>query len=170
MPWAREQAMVKTLGKGGEHIWGTGVVSRLSIGEVGHAKTEMQPYADYVDGGELQLTIEDNDNPPLTLQKVSLIIPLYRLKFVAKPEQFPLKLTAIPNSDEPVYDVASILSLGGNALSVRIIHPGKFTGEAFSAEMSDAGSGIPRAVLFVAVGLAIAVMAAAIALTLKRNG
>ena len=151
-----------------ERLWGTGVVSRVSIGDISQAKTDLLPQSEFKDG-TLQVTIEDNDNPPLTLKNASLIIPLYRLYFVAKPEQFPLRLTALPNSDDPVYDVASILSIGGAALNVRIIHPGTFTGKAFSAEVNNSSNGIPRVYLFIAIGLAIVVMGAALAFTLKRN-
>ena len=205
--YSRKITVKDLLRDGSERVWATGVVSRISIGDVGHGGNDGALAVDghrgndgalavdglrgndgalavdglrgnggalAVDGhggsvGTLQLTIEDNDNPPLTLTKVSLIIPLYRLKFVARPEQFPLRLTAIPNADEPVYDVASILSLGGNALNVRVIHPGVFTGEAINADAATLGTGIPRVYLFIAVGLAVVVMGAAIAFTLKRN-
>ena len=153
---------------GSERVWGTGVVSRISIGDVEQPKTDMHPQTEFQDG-TLEVTIEDNDNPPLTLTKVSLIIPLYRLKFVAKPEQFPLRLTALLNADEPVYDVASLLSLGGNALNVRVIHPGVFSGKAINADAAAPGTGIPRVYLFIAVGLAVVVMGAAIAFTLRKN-
>ena len=166
--YSRKIIVKNLLKDGSEYVWGTGVVSRVSIGEAGHAKTEMLPKTEFKDG-TLEVTIEDNDSPPLTLTKVSLIIPLYRLKFIAKPEQFPLRLTALPNADEPVYDVASILSLGGNALNVRVIHPGAFSGKVFSSDVAATGNGIPRAYLFIAVGLAVAVMGVAIAFTLKRN-
>ena len=167
--YSRKITVKDLLKDGSERVWCTGVVSRVSIGDVGHGGNDGALAVDGHVGsvGTLQLTIEDNDNPPLTLTKVSLIIPLYRLKFVAKPEQFPLRLTAIPNADEPVYDVASILSMGGNALNVRVIHPGAFTGEAINSDVAASGTGIPRVYLFIAVGLAVAVMGAAIAFTLK---
>jgi hypothetical protein len=118
----------------------------------------------------LQITFEDNDNPPLTLKNVFLVIPLYRLKFIVKPEQFPLRLTATTNVKEPVYDTASILALGGNPQNIILIHPEKFSGEPIVvAEKAEKSAGVPRWLLYVAIGLAVVAMAGALGMTVKKG-
>ncbi|MBO4345639.1 MAG: hypothetical protein J5833_07780, partial [Victivallales bacterium] len=173
--YSRNYTVLNLLKDGTERTAGVGVVGRVSI-DYGERKSSggSSRYFSNADVNEgiLQITFEDNDNPPLTLKSVSLSIPLYRLKFFAKAEQFPLRLTATPNSKEPVYDTASILAIGGNEqneMNTCIIRPEKFSGEPISAIVVDGEArGVPRTVLYIAIAVAVAVMAVALAATLKK--
>ena len=166
--FSRNFTVKKMLKDGHEGKVANGVVSRRN----GSANSMQGTFWNVDEADTLQITIEDNDNPPLTLKNVFLEIPLYRLKFFAKPEQFPMRLTATPNSKAPVYDIASLLALGDkehNEMNTSIIRPEKFSGEPISAVVTAKESrGVPRMVLYIAIGIAVAVMAAALAATLKK--
>ena len=166
--YSRNFTVKKMLKDGHEGKVANGVVSRRN----GGADSMQGTFFNVDEADSLTITIEDNDNPPLTLKTVFLEIPLYRLKFFAKPEQFPMRLTATPNSKAPVYDIASLLALGGkeqNEMNLSIIRPEKFSGEPISAVVTAKGSnGVPRMVLYIAIGIAVAVMAVALAATLKK--
>ncbi len=133
--------------------------------------TESKNTLESVREGGLQFTFEDNDNPPLTLEKISLVIPVYHLKFLVNSDKFPLKLAAVPNSQEPVYDVASVLSLEGAPKEMVFIHPKTFIGEPVGAGAKPMPKPfvIPRPVLYMAVLCAVVAMALAIAVTLKKS-
>ena len=59
--------------------------------------------------GPLQVIFQDDDNPPLKLQKVQCLIPAYRLLFFAEAEQLPCRLTAEPDGTEPDYGSAELI-------------------------------------------------------------
>ena len=87
---------------------------------------------------------------------------------IVKPEQFPLRLTAMPNANEPVYDTASILAaFGGNSMNTICIHPELFSGEQIVAV--EKSGGVPRWLLYVAIGLAVVVMVCALAATVRKG-
>ncbi len=169
--YSRKATVRNRLGKGKERIVGDGVVRSIVVGGDGNQPPgsiiEASIALDEVTDGSLEVTFEDHDNPPLHLKGVLVSLPIFRLKFIAKADQFPLRLTAIPNAEEPVYDVASILSLGGDALNVKVVHPGKFSGEPVSAE--SASTGFPRWALYIAVGLAVVAMGLALAATMRKG-
>lgn len=170
--YSREYTVKKLQQGGMERTVGSGIVRRVSIGEgERQSRSDSSKYSSWgsdVNDGTLQITFEDNDNPPLTVKAILLDIPLYRLKFIAKPEQFPLRLTALPNSKEPVYDTASILALGGNPENIILIRPETFTGEQIAAD-EKRSDGMPRWLLYIAIGLAVAAMAVALGTTLKKE-
>ena len=143
---------------------GGGVLRRLTIG--GLREETVIPLSDVTEG-TLMVTLEDNDNPPLHLKEVYVRLPLYRLKFVASPEQFPIRLSAEPGSAKPVYDVESILALGGDTLNLLVLRPGQFSGEPVVPKVKSGG--VPRVVLYLTIGLAVAAMAFALAVTLKKS-
>ena len=170
--YSRNYTVKNLLKDGTERTAGSGVVGRISIGD-GDRRTsrDSSRYSSFdadVNEGTLKITFEDNDNPPLTPKNVFLDIPLYRLKFIVKPEQFPLRLTATPNAKEPVYDTASILALGGNPQNIILIHPEIFSGEPIAAK-DETSAGVPRWLLFVAIGLAVVAMAGALGRAVKKG-
>jgi len=170
--YSRKYTVKNYLTDGMERTVGNGVVRRWSIGD-GEKRairdsSRCTSFASDVTEGTLQITFEDNDNSPLTVKTVYLEIPLYYLKVIVEPTQFPLRLTAVPNSKEPVYDTASILALGGNSLNTICIHPELFSGEQIvAAEKKSVG--MPRWLLYIAIGLAVVAMTTALSSTLKKE-
>ena len=166
--FSRMTTVRNMLGNSEGRIVGRGQVSHVNIGKT---QTETAVSISEVNDGTLEVTFEDNDNPPLHLEDVQVSLPIFRLKFVASPEQFPVRLTAVPNSAEPVYDVASILALGGSQQNILFIYPGNFSGQ-FAGEPIVAekkSNGVPQSVLYIAVGLAIVAMGGALAAVAKKG-
>ena len=142
---------------------GGGVLRRLNIGGL-FEETTLTLSA--MTEGSLMVTLEDHDSPPLHLKEVYVTLPVYRLKFLASPDQFPIRLSAVPDSAEPVYDVASILALGGDALNVQVLRPGKLVGEPIVPQTKSGG--VPRLALYLTIGLAVVAMGFALAVTVKN--
>ena len=142
---------------------GGDVLRRLNIGGLFEETTLL---LSEVTEGNLMVTLEDHDSPPLHLKEVYARLPVYRLKFLASPEQFPIRLSAVPDAAEPVYDVASILAMGGDALNVQVLRPGTLVGEPIVPQ--EKSGGVPRLALYLTIGLAVVAMAFALAVTLKN--
>jgi hypothetical protein len=155
---------VRTLLAEGKKTLGTARLRRLKISGLYESSASM-PIPE-ISAGDLEIEIEDNDNPPLTPKDILVSVPVYRLKFIAGPDHFPLRLTAIPNAEKPVYDVDSIIALGGNSINMLELQPDAFLGETIVAKVPSGK--IPRIWLFLAVGLAVAAMAVALVATVKK--
>ena len=154
--YSRKVTVRQLYPNGEKRLAGEGTVSRFNMSRFGSLNSIS---LSDVREGTLEVTFEDNDNPPLHLAEVKVNLPIYRLKFIAADSMFPLKLTASPHSDEPVYDVASILALGGNQQNAIILRPEKFIGEPVTTVDK---LGVPRIVLYLAIVLAVVAMAIAL--------
>jgi len=161
--YSRTVTVINLLAEGKKNL-GTARLRRLKISGLSESSTSM-PIPE-ISVGDLEIEIEDNDNPPLTPKDILVSVPVYRLKFIAEPAHFPLRLTAIPNAEKPVYDVDSILALGGNAVNMLELRPDAFLGETIVAKVPSGK--LSRIWLFLAVGLAVAAMAVALVATVKK--
>ena len=145
-----------------------GEVMRLALQNASGQLPEMTTVEfSYVDADKLLVTFEDHDSPPLHLKDVYARLPVYQLKFIASPDQFPIRLSAVPDAAEPVYDVGAILALGGNALNVQVLRSGKLVGEPIVPQTKSGG--VPRLALYLAIGLAAIAMAFALAVIIKQS-
>ena len=146
----------------------TGTARRIDLGTL---KDETLLTFEPVNEGSLRIEIVNDDNPPLHLTDVGTRNPLYSLRFVGNAAMAPCRLTAEPNGRDPVYDTAALLSSGEAAANMVVIRPTLFTGAPVRAEAPQPVKrrGIPRAVLFVAVALAVAAMGAALASILRKT-
>ena len=145
----------------------TGMVRRLNLGGLREETTLEFPA---VNSSNFLVTFADHDSSALHLREVFASLPVYRLKFLAHPEQFPIRLSAEPNAPEPVYDLAATLALANEAPNTLLLQPGDFSGDAVVAEQKEQPRFHQRFMLYFAVGLAIFAMAFALGLTLRKDG
>ena len=120
-----------------------------------------------VNGGKLRVECADKDNPPLEFTAMEARVPAYRLRCLASAGMLPLKLTSSVGAKAPVYDTSVLLASGNsNPESDRIVRLEDFKGEIPKEVRRNMG--IPRIWLFIALGVAVLVMGAAIFSTARK--
>ena len=162
----RRRVSVEKILPQGNRVVAKAEVSRLGLQSTGQLE-QSELFFNDVDPGSLQVTFEDGDNPPLHLQKVLVRLPIYRLKFFVSAEQFPLRLSAEPNSATPKYDVASVLSLGGDGLNVQLLHLKEFTGDVVVPPKEPSG-GVSRLMLYLGIAFAVVAMGIVLSMTARN--
>ncbi len=105
--------------------------------------------------GPLQVFFQDDDNPPLKLQKIQCLIPAYRLLFFAEAEQLPCRLTAEPDGKEPDYGSAELIREALRRTSVQKATLLERKGEPMPLQPA-AKNSFPRWILYVVLCLAAA--------------
>ena len=117
--------------------------------------------------GYLQVIFQDDDNPPLKLQKIQYLIPAYRLLFFAEAGQLPCRLTADPEGTEPDYGSAELIREAMRKTPVQKATLLERKGGPIP--LSTAPTSFPRWILYVVLCLAAAALAWALLAAARKN-
>jgi len=120
--------------------------------------------------GDFLLEIENDDNAPLHISTIEAQFPLYRMRFLASPELFPLKLTSEIGGTMPQYDLAALLTYGQPKEDDILLKPGKLSGSGPADTLRQKRPfHWPRPILWGTILLAGVAMAAALYSTVKKS-
>ena len=148
----------------GQRLVASQKISRINLGRL--QESTFIAFKDIYQVGTFLIECENLDNPPLHFTSIESRTYLYHLRFLANADMLPLKLTSIPFSKAPEYDMKALLEFGSSPANDIVVHLGKMEGEKTSLQVKSRG--MPRFVLYIAVGLAVIVMGAGIFSTLRK--
>lgn len=149
---------------GKETLLKSGRITHINLGKL--LDETLLTFGD-VKGGKLRVECANKDNPPLEFNAMEARIPAYRLRFLADAGMMPMKLSSIAGAEAPVYDTSVLLASGkSNPENDRLVRLEGFKGE--TPKEIKRNPGMPRVWLFVALGVAVLVMGAAIVSTAKK--
>ncbi len=143
-----------------ERIW--------AIDLPGYRKNHLQFLFAPQNAGALQVIFQDDDNPPLKLQKIQYLIPAYRLLFFAEVEQLPCRLTAEPDGAEPHYGSTELIREALQKTTVQKATLLERKGDPIPLQAAVKNS-FPRWILYVVLCLAAGTLAWALAAAARKN-
>jgi hypothetical protein len=158
-PERNYQRRVRILREEGSSMqeWHIGVVSAIRL--PGFQKMSNGLNFAEISSGELQLIIDEHDNPPLEVSEIRLRTPLQQLLFFAEPQRVPYALTALAKGGAPVYGQHAVIRdawASGAALQPAGLGARQGTPMELAAP---GGTKVPRWALMVVLLLAVAALA-----------
>ena len=163
--YSREMKIFHIDEDGRESLLKSGRITHINLGKL--LDETLLTFGE-VNGGKLRVECANRDNPPLEFTAMEARIPAYRLRFLASADMMPLKLTSSAGAKAPAYDTSVLLASGkSNPENDMVVRLEGFKGE-IPKEVVKRSHGMPRIWLFVALGVAVLVMGAAIATTARK--
>ena len=136
----------------------------------GYRKNHLDLHFSPQNTGPLLVIFQDDDIPPLKLQKIQYLIPAYRLLFFAEAEQLPCRLTAEPGGVEPNYGSAELIREALQKTTVQKATLLERKGDPIALQpTTQPAFSFPRWVLYLVLCLAVAALAWALIAAAHKN-